>query len=101
MAASELSTLCRPGRFNVTASAPAPARSTEKWVRIPSPWMLVGAHIGARGQPVGKRRARDLLHDAAHVLIVATQHRESVERQVVQKIEEALLEQTRSRRRAR
>ena len=93
MAASALRTLCRPGRFRVTGSGAAAARSTSKWVLSASGTDVHGAHVGAGLDAVGEHRAAELLDDAAHVLIIQAQHRQPVERQVVQEIHEALLQQ--------
>jgi hypothetical protein len=49
-------------------------------------------NVGARVQAVGHEGPRDLGEDAAHVLVVGTQHRKPVERQIVQECDEALLE---------
>ena len=50
------------------------------------------AHVHALAQPVGHERPADARQDALHLLVVAAQHRQAVERQVVQELDEALLE---------
>ena len=50
------------------------------------------AHIGGRGESVGDERPRHGSLNALHVPVVGAQHRETVERQVVQKIHETLFE---------
>ncbi len=50
------------------------------------------AHIRALAEAVGDERPADALQDALHMLIVRAQHGETVERQVVQEVDEALLE---------
>ena len=54
---------------------------------------VVRANIRAGGQAVRQDRPTHLADDTAHVLVVMAQHRQSVERQVVQELDEALLEQ--------
>src|SRR5205823_1216648 len=51
------------------------------------------AHVGARREAVEEDRPSHLLDDARRVRIVRAQHRETVERQVVEEISEALLEE--------
>jgi hypothetical protein len=50
------------------------------------------AHIRAFGDAVGHGRPADARQNAAHVLVIEAQHREPVERQVVQEVDEARLQ---------
>src|SRR6185437_1091339 len=58
----------------------------------PEPPDVDGAHVGRLAEAVCQDRPADALQNAAHVLIVQTQYRQSVERQVVQEPDEALLQ---------
>ena len=51
-----------------------------------------GPQVGGLGHAIRDERPADVAHDALHVLIVGAQHRQSVERQVVQEIHVALLQ---------
>ncbi len=51
-----------------------------------------GADVCVLAEPVAHGRSADLGQDLAHDLVVAAHHRETVERQVVQELDEALLE---------
>ncbi len=51
-----------------------------------------GAQVSVLAEAVAHGRAADLRQDLAHHLVVAAQHGEPVERQVVQELDEALLQ---------
>ncbi len=92
IAASAFRTLCSPGRFSVTASGSS-ARARDREARPPAPCARVRSRAGPR-----HRRARSgswagrLAAAARDDRVIAAQHREPVERQVVQELDEALLQ---------
>src|SRR5665213_394730 len=51
-----------------------------------------GTHVRTLGESISHGRASDSGQDAVHVLVVEAQHRQSVERQVVQEADEARLQ---------
>src|SRR6185436_3840542 len=51
-----------------------------------------GAQINTRRQTVGHRRAADTVENAPHVRVIAAYDGETIERQVVQEVDEAALQ---------
>jgi len=86
-----------PARFTVTASDAA-CRSSD--VEIGSAAPLGGGSrprtSRARLEAVGQDRPADFMHDAAQLLVVRAQHRQAVERQVVQKVDKLCLRSPKS-----
>ena len=84
------------GRFSITGSGCARPGSARRSACRSLALEHAGAHVHALAQPVGHERPADARQDAAHLLIIAAQHRQAVERQVVQELDEALLELAKS-----
>ncbi len=51
-----------------------------------------GAHVGILAQAVGRGRTTDLRDDLAHYRVIYTEHRQTVERQVVEELDKGLLQ---------
>src|ERR1700721_3111791 len=103
-AASEFKTLWRPGKLVVRLNrSPAGGRQGDVRRLAAGAQRVVmrleavahhvdGANIRLRRETVGEEGTRHGLENAAHLLVVAAQHGQSVKRQVMQEIDEALFE---------
>ena len=81
-----------PGRFSSTASGVASRPQGLEPRRAALARERHGADVGILAEAVAHGRASDLRQDLAHDLVVAAEHGEAVEREVVQELDEALLQ---------
>ena len=91
-AASEFKTLWRPGKLIVTLKGGRPSRSSLVSRLQPQALHIDRANVRALAETVGDEGTSDGLQNALHMFIVGAQHGQTVERQVVQEIDEALLQ---------